>query len=108
MAFLTLDMGDKTHSTGIALLARIVQTLLHRQINHGIPQSNRTEHSKLQRKQDVKKARSAGHATSRFALHPVFARYILNALLKQKNDDTSRHTYYTCSNTKAKGLESYL
>jgi hypothetical protein len=40
MAFLSLNMGDKTHSTGIALLARIVQALLHRQrrVAHGVPQ----------------------------------------------------------------------
>jgi hypothetical protein len=44
MAFFALDMGNKTHSTGIALLARVIQTLLHRQrrVNHGIPQSNQT------------------------------------------------------------------
>jgi hypothetical protein len=28
--------------------------------------------------------------------------------VKAKKDDTSRHTYCPCSNTKAKGLESYL
>jgi hypothetical protein len=39
MALFSLDVGDKTHSAGIALLARIVQPLLHRQITHGIPRS---------------------------------------------------------------------
>jgi hypothetical protein len=40
MAFFPFDVGDKTHPTGIALLARIIQTLLHRQrrIAHGVPQ----------------------------------------------------------------------
>jgi hypothetical protein len=48
MALLALDMGDKAHSTSIALLARIVQTLLdwqtllHRQrrITHMFPNSS--------------------------------------------------------------------
>jgi hypothetical protein len=40
MALLTLDMSYKAHSTSIALLARIIQTLLQRQrrIAHGVPQ----------------------------------------------------------------------
>jgi hypothetical protein len=44
MAFFTLNVGDKTDSTGIVFLTRIVQTLLHWQINHGLPQSNKTEY----------------------------------------------------------------
>jgi len=42
MALLALDMGYKARPTGIALLARVVQTLLHRQkrIAHVFPSSN--------------------------------------------------------------------
>jgi hypothetical protein len=42
MALFALDMGYKAHSTSIALLARIIQALLHRQrrIAHVFPSSN--------------------------------------------------------------------
>jgi hypothetical protein len=40
VALATLDVSDKTHSTGIVFIHRVVQTLLLREIHHANPQLN--------------------------------------------------------------------